>query len=99
MKNWLEIHWLKTLAIVMLIAALGEFPYAYYQLLDWVILGAAGTEAYAFWKEKKAVPLWIFILIAIVFNPIAPFNMTQLHWRMADLIVAAVFVASMFRKK
>ena len=40
-KYWLDDNWLKLLAIIFLLGTFANFPYAYFQLTNWIVTGAA----------------------------------------------------------
>ncbi len=95
MKTWSSETWLTLLAIVLLLGALGTFPYVYYQILDWVVMGAALVIARRTCKEGKMFEVWCFVAVAVVFNPFAPLYLTSGIWRIADVVVAALFAVSL----
>lgn len=96
MQTWFKDHWLRLLAIVMLLGALAPFPYVYYQFLNWVVMGAAIMTAFHAFKQRNDLLLWIFVFAAVVFNPFAPFYFRQDIWRVVDVVTALVFVTSFF---
>ena len=80
------------LAAIMLLGALGYWPYGYYVLLRWVICPAAifVLAATIIWKTYWAC--WAFGVVVMLFNPIAPIHLTREIWRIVDLVVAALFL-------
>ncbi|HEY4516765.1 hypothetical protein A2763_00960 [Candidatus Kaiserbacteria bacterium RIFCSPHIGHO2_01_FULL_54_36] len=94
---WVRDNWLKVLAILLVLGALTDVPYyAYYQLMNWVVVGAALVTAWQAYKLNKDWLMWLFVLVAVVFNPLAPFYFSADMWRIADVIVAILFLASFF---
>lgn len=81
----------------MLLVALVDNPYGYYQILRWVVMLFAGYVTFLSYENKHKIWLWIFAVIAILFNPIAPIHLSRELWSIIDLIVAGVFVIYMFR--
>ena len=83
------------IAGVMLLLAIpsGIWPYAYYQILRWVVMVAGLVCAYQAHKENKTAWVWIMGIIAMVFNPIAPIYLNKGTWSIID-IVAAVLMFS-----
>lgn len=96
MGAWLGNNWLKVLAMAMALGALAPIPYfAYFQLMNWVVVGAALMTALHAYKQNSMWIVWIFVLVAVVFNPVAPFYFSADVWRIADIVVAILFAASL----
>lgn len=83
----------------MLFWALADNPYGYYQILRWVIAGTAGYSACLAYGQGKNAWVWIMVIIAILFNPIAPIYLQKETWSMLNMIVAVVIFISMFKIK
>ncbi len=99
MNTWLNTTWLRVLAILGLVTAAFAadlLPYAYFQLLNWVVAGASVAIACQAYTAKKAFILWLFMIVAVVFNPLAPLYFRQDVWRVADLVAALIFAATFF---
>lgn len=73
-----------------------SLPYAYYQLMSWVVIGAALVVVWQAYKRNMIWVAWLFALVAVVFNPLAPIYLTANVWRIADVVVALLFVVSFF---
>lgn len=80
------------IASVMLLGAMGKWPYAYYQVTRWVVCAAALFVAYKGWTFKQTWAVWAFGFGAVLFNPLVPFHMKRDTWRVLDLLAAAMFV-------
>jgi len=89
------------IAIIMLLLAIPSeiWPYGYYILLRWVVTGAALFILWIAYELEKKTWLWIMGAIAILFNPIAPIYLDKGNWVVIDLIVAALFLISIFKIK
>jgi hypothetical protein len=96
MKNFFTNHWLKLLAIVMLLGALLTFPFVYYQLMNWVVVGASLVTVQQAYQRRMTALAWLFALVAVVFNPLAPLYLRADVWNIADLIAAVLFIISFF---
>ena len=96
MRGWLTNNWFKLLAIVVLLGASGTHPYAYYQILRWVVCAAAAYAAYLYLQAERTVLFWVFAAVAVLFNPIAPIYMSRDTWQNYDLIAAVIFAVSLF---
>lgn len=80
----------------MLLWALVDNPYGYYQILRWLICGLTGYSAYSANDHGKNAWTWIFGIIAVLFNPIAPIHLSRELWMVIDIIVAAIIFTSLF---
>lgn len=90
MKNYQE--WPGALAAALLILAIFYLPSGYYIFLRWAVTLVAVYVAYAL-SEAKDNKFWLFVGIAILFNPIVPIYSTKSFWVVADLASAGVFLA------
>lgn len=90
---------IKIVAILLLFWALADNPYGYYQILRWVICGVTGYSAYLAYKKGKNVWAWIFGIIAVLYNPIAPIYLEREMWSMFDMVVAIIIFVSIFKTK
>jgi hypothetical protein len=81
---------------VFLIIATQNLPYDYYTLLRFVVCGVSAYGAYLFYSIGKQTWVWIFIVIAVLFNPFAPIYLSKATWVFIDLIVALVYIVSLF---
>lgn len=78
--------------IALLIIALLHLPYFYYQLMRWCICGCAGYIAYQHYKEKGCGFLTVaFIVIAVLYNPIAPIHLFREAWAVINIVAALIF--------
>ena len=93
-EMWLDYNWLKLLAIAFLFGTFGNFPYVYFQLTNWFVAGAALMTARQAHQQVRTVLMWLFIFIAVVFNPIAPLYLSKYVWQIADILVILLFIIS-----
>ena len=89
------------LSACMLFVALTHWPYAYYQILRWVVCGSAGYAAYFAYKSRKNWIMWVMIPVAILFNPLAPIYLHRTSWIPIDILVGCwfMFAAIIQRRK
>jgi hypothetical protein len=81
---------------IMLCVAVAPLAYGYYQLLRWVTCGVAVFIAVMAYRWGKVWATWVFGLVAILFNPLAPIHLTKQIWQPIDLACAVLFVISVF---
>ena len=84
----------KLIVAGLLVWALSRHPYSYYTLLRWATFAASVFIAVRASKGEKAVWFWVFIIIAVVFNPVLPIHLKRDTWAIIDLAAAAVFLVS-----
>jgi hypothetical protein len=98
MKNFLTNHWHNILAIALLLFAVGNHPYGYYQIMRWVVTITAFYNAYKFSETHLDGWKWVFIAVGILFNPIFPVYLDKSTWAPIDIVVASIFIASLTTK-
>jgi len=84
------------ISAVMLFIAISRLPYAYYQLLRWIVCASAAYITFLSYESKKYFLLWPMGLIALLFNPLLPFHLDKDTWVVIDFIAAIVFLISIF---
>ncbi len=100
MSTWIQANWLKLLAIAMALGALAPIPYfVYFQLMNWIVVGAALVTAWQAYKQNSMWIVWVFALVAVVFNPVAPLYLSAVTWQMADVVVVVLFLISLILVK
>lgn len=98
--KWIKQHWLSVIAILLLAGAIVPVSYfAYYQLMNWVVVLASIVIALRADQPGKEWLMWTFIFVAIIFNPIAPFHFRADIWQIADLFAILLFLLSLFFTK
>ena len=79
--------------ITLLLVALFPLPYAYYQIMRWVICSCALYIAYQSYQEKEE---WnktavLFVSIAILYNPIGAIHLFKEAWMVLNILTVGVF--------
>ena len=85
--------------VMLLLAILPIWPYGYYILLRWVVTASAIFLVWIAYNLKKTFWLFLMGIIALLFNPIAPIHLDKETWIVIDLIVATIFLVSIFKIK
>ena len=91
-------NWFKLLAIGILIGALWDHPYSYYQLLRWVVAVTGAYSAYLAYERQENTWAWVFGTIAVLFNPIFPFYFARETWQLLDVVTAIIIFINMSSK-
>lgn len=98
MKNKIKtISIIKIIAILLLLWALARHPYSYYQILRWFICGLTAYSAYLTYEANNKIWAWIFGIIAILYNPIAPIYFSKNTWSYLNVTVAIIISLSIFK--
>ena len=82
------------IACVLLLAALGKWPYGYYMLVRVVTCGTAAYVAYFSYENRVIWAAWVFGIMVVVFNPIFQFHFGKEGWQMFDVIAAVLFLVA-----
>jgi len=80
------------LSIIMLFGAIAEWPYGYYTLLRWITCIASILVAFQAFEKNIDWAKVVFIVIAILFNPLAPIYLSRSTWVPLDIITAILFI-------
>lgn len=86
----------KTLLIVtllLLLIALFDMPYFYYQILRWIVCGVAGYSAYVEFEKEKSVWFYVFAFATLIYNPISPLFLNKEIWILIDLAFIILITA------
>lgn len=84
----------KLIAAVMLFAALGRHTYDYFTLLRWIACGVCAYTAFQAVQTKKFGWLFVFVIAALVLNPIAPLRIKRDTWAIVDAAAAVLLLLS-----
>ena len=92
------IIFVKIIAVIFLCLALFTFPIDFYKIVRIVVMAAAIYSAYFEYKQNNSIfpMLWVFGIIAIIFNPIVPFYIGKTLWKITDLIAMLIFGGSIY---
>lgn len=82
------------IAVIMLLLAVGDWPYGYFILLRWVVTASAAFLVWFNHSTSRTKWTVAFAVIALLFNPIAPVHLDKESWVVIDIIVAVIFVIS-----
>ena len=91
LPRFMKKHWYLLAVGIFLLGALGSWPYAYYQLLRWVVCGVGAYSAYKAHESGRTGWAWIFGITAVLFNPIAPFHLARDTWQILDIVATLPF--------
>ena len=76
----------------MLLGAIAEWPYGYYILLRWITCITSILVVFQAFEKNIDWTKVVFIVIAILFNPLAPIYLSRSIWIPLDIITAIIFI-------
>jgi FtsH-binding integral membrane protein len=92
----LYIAWL--IAATLLAAAVTQRqPYNFYVFLRWVCCAVFAISAFTANEQHRKIWFWIFVVLAVLFNPIVPVHLQRDTWQILDsgavvvMVIAAIF--------
>jgi hypothetical protein len=97
MKN-VKKYWFLWVVGLILLVAYADWPYSYYQLVHWVAFIFGAYCAYISYQSGRNAWAVVFAIIAIVFNPLAPFYLQRETWQVLYLATAVPFLVYPFIK-
>lgn len=79
--------------ILMLLITPFHLPYSYYTFLRIIVTACSSYLVYIEYMRSNALsfPVVLFIVIAIIFNPVIPFYFSKLIWIGIDICTALIF--------
>jgi len=89
----------RLIAAGLLFLGILELPYGYYILLRIFICLLSGITAFVSIESNNKSWMWLFGIIAILFNPIIPIYLEKEIWVVIDFIVGIIFIISIFTVK
>lgn len=84
----------RIIAAGALFLALRRWPYGYYTLLRWSVCIIAAYGAFRFLDVGRKPWAWIFVGLAVLFNPIAPIYFARNTWNLFDVLTAIILLLS-----
>lgn len=79
------------ISAVMLMYALGDQQYGYYQTLRFVVFIAGALTAYIAYRYTSHIVVTLSVIAAILFNPIAQVTFEKSTWQSIDVVTAIYF--------
>jgi hypothetical protein len=91
----LYIAWLIA-AVMLVFAAAEKQPDRFYTLLRWICCAVFAYSAVTSFQMKRVLWLWIFAVLAVLFNPIFPLGLDRTQWIVADWFSIGAMVIAAF---
>lgn len=90
---------LKIISIALLALSVLHHVYGHYDILRWVVTITAVYSAYLAYDKKDTIWVAVFVIIAILFNPIEHIYFRYSTWQIIEIAAAAAFAISIYFKK
>jgi hypothetical protein len=78
----------------LLLFALGQNPYDFYTIMRWVVCGVCSYAAFVDFGRDRSTWAWLFVVVAVAFNPIVPVRLSRETWAPIDILAAGLLVVS-----
>lgn len=85
----------RVVAAVAAAVAVARLPYGYYELLRWLVCAVAAFTAWRASELRRSGWAWVFIVLALVFNPVVPVRLRRETWAWADIAAAVLLLVSL----
>lgn len=94
MKNLIKI-----VLAILLFLCLFKMPYGYYQIVRFVAMIGFAYLAYSANEQNNKNEIFIYIALAILFQPFAKIAFGREIWNFIDIIIGIGLLASIFTNK
>ena len=87
---------IKIILSILFFLCLLNMPYGYYQLVRFLALVGFGFLAFKANEEDKREQVFIYIALALLFQPFYKIALGREIWNVVDVVVGIGLIASMF---
>lgn len=84
---------------IALILCLFSMPYGYYQFVMFLAMAIFIYQAYCEYKDGSKDRMILFIVLAILFQPLLKIAIGRVMWNIVDVFVAGYLFIFAFRRK
>ena len=74
-------------------------PYSYYLLVRFLAMSGFGVLAYKAYNEKSETEMIIYIILAVLFQPLFKIALGRELWNVVDVVVGVGLIISLFFDK
>lgn len=90
---------LKVILSILLFLCLLEMPYGYYQFVRFTAMIGFAYFAYLANNQNNKNEIFIYVGLALLFQPFVKIALGRLIWNIVDLIVGISLIISLFQRK
>jgi len=83
---------------ILMFGCLLEVPYGYYQLVRFIALIGFGVLAYQANQQSKKTEMFIYAVLALLFQPFFKIALGRELWNIVDVIVGIGLLVSLAKK-
>ena len=87
---------IKVALALLFFLCLLDMPYGYFQLVRFLALAGFGFLAYNANQEDKSEQVFIYIALALLFQPFYKIALGREIWNMVDVVVGVTLLVSIF---
>ncbi|MDP5010782.1 MAG: hypothetical protein NWQ47_06070 [Crocinitomicaceae bacterium] len=88
---------IKLILAILLFGCLVDFPYGYYQFVRFAAMVGFGYLAYSANEQKFKNEAFIYLALAILFQPFIKIALGRTIWNIVDVLVASGLLLSLFK--
>lgn len=89
---------IKIAIIILLLLCLLPMPYGFYQFVRFFSAVGFAWLAYDEGRNGYKTEMWIYIILAILFQPLLKVSLGRTIWNILDVVIAIGLVISIFIK-
>lgn len=76
-----------------------DFPYGFYQFVRFTALVGFGILAFKAFEEEKQTEMIVYLILAILFQPLLKISIGRTLWNIVDVAVALYLLYDVLIKK
>ena len=88
---------IKVILSILLLLCLANMPYGYYQFVRFAAMISFAYLAYSAKEENKNNEIFVYIALAILFQPFIKIALGRTIWNIVDLIISIGLVISVIK--
>ncbi len=90
---------IKIVLSVLFLLCLIDMPYGFYQLIRFIALIGFGVLAYQSYQKERQTEFVIYLILAVLFQPIFKIYLGRTIWNIIDVVVAIGLLFSIVNNK
>lgn len=90
---------IKIILAILFLMCLIDFPYEFYQFVRFTALVGFGILAFKAFEEEKQTEMIVYLILAILFQPLLKISIGRTLWNIVDVAVALYLLYDVLIKK